>query len=59
MSRSSELPLRWRIPTSQRRRAMVELPFQDRAEAGRVLGAELAARKRPANVIVLASPRGS
>lgn len=37
---------------------MVELPFRDRAEAGRLLGAELAARKLPTNVIVLALPRG-
>ncbi len=33
------------------------LPFQDRAEAGRLLGAELASRKL-ANVVVLALPRG-
>lgn len=37
---------------------MVELPFQDRVEAGRLLGVELAARKLSANVIVLALPRG-
>ena len=37
---------------------MVELPFRDRAQAGRLLGAELAARKLPANVIVLGLPRG-
>jgi putative phosphoribosyl transferase len=37
---------------------MAELPFRDRVEAGRLLGAELAARKLPANVIVLALPRG-
>ena len=37
---------------------MVELPFRDRSEAGRVLGAELAARKQPKNTIVLALPRG-
>ena len=37
---------------------MVKLPFRDRAEAGRLLGAELRKRKLPANVIVLALPRG-
>jgi len=37
---------------------MVKLPFADRAEAGRLLAAELATRKLPANVIVLALPRG-
>jgi predicted phosphoribosyltransferase len=37
---------------------MIELPFQDRGEAGRLLGAELATRKLPANTIVLALPRG-
>lgn len=37
---------------------MVELPFRDRTEAGRLLGAELAARKLPATMIVLALPRG-
>ncbi len=37
---------------------MVKLPFTDRAEAGRLLGAELARRKLPANLIVLALPRG-
>jgi predicted phosphoribosyltransferase len=37
---------------------MVELPFQDRAEAGRLLGSELAARRLAKNSIVLALPRG-
>jgi putative phosphoribosyl transferase len=37
---------------------MVDLPFQDRSEAGRLLGAELASRKLPVNTIVLALPRG-
>lgn len=37
---------------------MVELPFQDRADAGRLLGAELASRKLGTNVIVLALTRG-
>jgi putative phosphoribosyl transferase len=37
---------------------MVELPFQDRAEAGRLLGAELATRKLAANTVVLALLRG-
>lgn len=37
---------------------MIELPFRDRNEAGRLLGAELAARGLPANAIVLALPRG-
>ncbi len=37
---------------------MVELPFQDRAEAGRLLGAELASHKVTPNPIVLALPRG-
>lgn len=36
----------------------VHLPFQDRGEAGRLLGAELAVRKLPADAIVLALPRG-
>jgi putative phosphoribosyl transferase len=39
-------------------RNMVEVPFQDRSEAGRFLGAELASRTLPAGVIVLALPRG-
>lgn len=37
---------------------MIQLPFSDRVEAGRLLGAELAKHKLPANVIVLALPRG-
>ena len=37
---------------------MEQLPFQDRAEAGRLLGAELARRELGANTIVLALPRG-
>ena len=37
---------------------MIELPFQDRVEAGRLLGAELARRKLAANTVVLALPRG-
>jgi len=37
---------------------MVDLPFQDRSEAGRLLGAELASRKLPVNTIILALPRG-
>ncbi len=37
---------------------MPTLPFRDRAEAGRLLGTELASRKLGANAIVLALPRG-
>jgi predicted phosphoribosyltransferase len=37
---------------------MIQLPFADRAEAGRLLAAELATLKLPENVIVLALPRG-
>jgi putative phosphoribosyl transferase len=37
---------------------MINLPFADRAEAGRLLGGELALRKLPPNVVVLALPRG-
>ncbi len=37
---------------------MVRLPFRDRSEAGRLLGAELAAREPLPNPIVLALPRG-
>ena len=37
---------------------MVELPFQDRAEAGHLLGTDLVSRKLAANTIVLALPRG-
>jgi putative phosphoribosyl transferase len=34
------------------------LPFRDRVEAGRLLGAELTSRNLPKNAIVLALPRG-
>ena len=37
---------------------MTQLPFRDRAEAGRLLGAELASRNLPKDSIVLALPRG-
>lgn len=37
---------------------MLQLPFQDRADAGRSLAAELISRKLAANTIVLALPRG-
>jgi putative phosphoribosyl transferase len=37
---------------------MVELPFRDRTEAGRLLGAELASRKLGTNAAVVALPRG-
>ena len=37
---------------------MVNLPFQDRMEAGRLLGAELASRNIGLDAIVLALPRG-
>ncbi len=37
---------------------MIELPFQDRADAGRLLAAEFATRKFPAGTVVLALPRG-
>jgi putative phosphoribosyl transferase len=37
---------------------MIQLPFANRAEAGRVLATELVSHKLPANVIVLALPRG-
>jgi predicted phosphoribosyltransferase len=37
---------------------MIELPFQDRSEAGRLLGAELAKHRLAPNSIVLALPRG-
>ena len=37
---------------------MRQLPFRDREEAGRLLGAELAGRKLPPDTIVLALPRG-
>ena len=37
---------------------MLELPFPDRAEAGRLLGGHVAGRDWPKNSIVLALPRG-
>lgn len=37
---------------------MIQLPFADRTEAGRLLAAEVATLKLPASVIVLALPRG-
>jgi predicted phosphoribosyltransferase len=37
---------------------MIEVPFQDRSTAGRLLGAELATRKPAPDSIVLALPRG-
>lgn len=37
---------------------MIQLPFADRTEAGRLLAAEVATLKLPAGVIVLALPRG-
>ena len=37
---------------------MIQLPFADRAEAGRLLAAELTTLKFPENPIVLALPRG-
>jgi len=37
---------------------VTQLPFRDRAEAGRFLGAELASRTLPKDSIVLALPRG-
>lgn len=37
---------------------MITLPFRDRSEAGRLLGAELLARKPAPNAIILALPRG-
>jgi putative phosphoribosyl transferase len=37
---------------------MVDLPYQDRTQAGRLLGTELASRKVATNTIVLALPRG-
>ncbi len=37
---------------------MLQLPFYDRTQAGRLLGAELAARQLPKDPIVLALPRG-
>jgi predicted phosphoribosyltransferase len=37
---------------------MIQLPFADRAEAGRLLAADLDMLKLPVNPIVLALPRG-
>jgi len=37
---------------------MIQLPFSDRGEAGRLLAAELLKHKLPPNVVVLALPRG-
>jgi len=37
---------------------MIQLPFADRAEAGRLLATELLRHQLPANVVVLALPRG-
>jgi putative phosphoribosyl transferase len=37
---------------------MIQLPFADRAEAGHLLATELLRHKLPANVVVLALPRG-
>ena len=37
---------------------MPQLPFQDRADAGRRLAAELSSRNPPADTLVLALPRG-
>ena len=37
---------------------MIQLPFTDREEAGRLLAAALGMMNLPANVIVLALPRG-
>ena len=37
---------------------MIELPFRDRAEAGRLLGAQLAGHNLPKESIILALPRG-
>ena len=37
---------------------MIQLPFADRAEAGRLLAAELTRHEVPGSVIVLALPRG-
>lgn len=37
---------------------MIQLPFRDRVEAGRLLAAELASYKLPSDRIVLALPRG-
>jgi putative phosphoribosyl transferase len=37
---------------------MVDLPFQDRVQAGRLLGAELSSHQLASNTVVLALPRG-
>ena len=37
---------------------MIQLPFADRTEAGRLLATELLSHNPPANVVVLALPRG-
>ena len=37
---------------------MIQLPFSDRAEAGRLLAAELLGHHLPGNIVVLALPRG-
>lgn len=37
---------------------MIHLPFEDRSEAGRLLAAELLNHRLPANIAVLALPRG-
>jgi putative phosphoribosyl transferase len=37
---------------------MIQLPFTDRTEAGRLLATELLSHNLPANVVVLALPRG-
>jgi putative phosphoribosyl transferase len=37
---------------------MIQLPFADRTEAGRLLATELRSHNLPANVVVLALPRG-
>jgi putative phosphoribosyl transferase len=37
---------------------MIQLPFADRAEAGRLLAEELLMQNQPANLVVLALPRG-
>ena len=37
---------------------MIHLPFTDRTEAGRLLAVKLASLKLPANVVILALPRG-
>jgi putative phosphoribosyl transferase len=46
------------LTDDNRRHYMVQLPFRDRDEAARLLGAELVSRHLPANTVVLALPRG-